>query len=422
MFIPFLYELRSRGVPVGAQEALALARALGAGLHDSSLDGFYHVARAILIHSEAHLDAFDEAFLAHFRGIEAAGQALTDELYEWLRDAAGRRPELTPEERALFEQLDPEEIERLFAERLGEQTERHDGGDKWIGTGGKSPFGHGGAARAGIRVGGPGGGRSAIRVADARKYRPYRGDLALDVRQMQIALRRLRAFVREGADEELDLEGTIDATAQNAGELEVVTRPPRRPNTRVVLMMDVGGSMDPYAHLVSRLFSATKRSTHFKDLRTYYFHNCIYGKVYSTERFDEPIRVPDLLHELRQPLQADHGGRRADGALRAVVRRRLGSGRRRGHRGHRVADAHCRSLPALGLAQPGAGTLLERHHHRVRARGLLHVSLHPRWAGRGGGAAEPGTHERSALTRGAHCLLPPAPRRAGWTGTPACAP
>ena len=136
-----------------------------------------------------------------------------------------------------------------------------------------------------------------MKVADARLYRPYRQDLTLDVRQMQVALRKLRAFAREGGEEELDLEGTIDATAQNGGELEVVTRPPRRHNTRIILMMDVGGSMDPFAHLCSRLFSAAKKSTHFKELRTYYFHNCVYGHVYETERFDTPIKVRDLIQE-----------------------------------------------------------------------------------------------------------------------------
>ncbi|MCA9583146.1 MAG: VWA domain-containing protein, partial [Myxococcales bacterium] len=267
MFIPFLYELRARKVPVGAQEAVALAEALSKGLHDSSLDGFYHVARATLIHSETHLDDFDQAFLSHFKGIEVAGKALQDELFEWLKDAKERRHELSPEERALLEQFDLDELRRLFEERLAEQRERHDGGNKWIGTGGTSPFGHSGAARAGIRVGGPGGNRSAVQVADARRYRGYRADLALDIRQMQLALRKLRAFVREGAEEELDIEGTIDATAENGGELEVITQAPRRSNTRVILLMDVGGSMDPYAHLVSRIFSAAKRATHFKELR-----------------------------------------------------------------------------------------------------------------------------------------------------------
>jgi uncharacterized protein with von Willebrand factor type A (vWA) domain len=298
MFLSFLYELRRRKVPVGTHEAVALARALGKGLHDSSLDGFYHVARALLVHSESHLDAFDQAFLAHFKGVQDAGVQLTSDLLDWLRDAVARRPELSDEERALLDALDLDELEALFRQRLREQKERHDGGSRWIGTGGSSPFGHSGVARPGIRMGGPGGNRSALRVAGERRYQGYRSDVALDVRQLQVALRKLRAFAREGTAEELDLEETIAETARNAGELEVVTRPPRRPNTRVVLLMDVGGSMDPYVHLMSRLFTAASKATHFKDLRTYYFHNCVYGRVYRSARFTDAVPVTDLLGEL----------------------------------------------------------------------------------------------------------------------------
>jgi uncharacterized protein with von Willebrand factor type A (vWA) domain len=297
MFIPFLYRLRQYGVPVGTQEAIALAKALTMGLHDSSLDGFYNTARALCVHAEGHLDAFDQAFLAEFRGIEGKHVQLKEELLQWLKDAKVRIEELSAEERELVEALDLEELKKLFEERLNEQRERHDRGNKWVGTAGTSQFGRAGQKGEGIRVGGEGGARSAVQVADARKYRPYRSDLALDMRQMEMALRRLRMWNREGADEELDLDATIDATAKNVGELDVITRPPSRPNTRVILMMDVGGSMDPYVDMMSRLFSATKKATHWKELRTYYFHNCVYGRVYKTERFDDPIWVQDLLHE-----------------------------------------------------------------------------------------------------------------------------
>lgn len=296
MFIDFIYALRKRKVPVGTQEAVALARALAHGLHESSLEGFYHVARSILVHSEAHLDDFDVAFAEHFRGVAVDAKAIADELFEWLEDIRKTR-ELTEEEKRMIEALDLDEVRRRFEERLREQRERHDGGSRWIGTGGTSPFGRGGYNPAGMRIGAPSGGKSAVQSADARRYRPYRSDLVLDVRQIEVALRKLRLFAREGGERELDLDGTIDATARNAGEIEVVTRPPRRPNTRVILMMDVGGSMDPYAQLVSQLFSAAKRATHWKELRTYYFHNCIYGRVYKTEGFQEPVRVRDVLHE-----------------------------------------------------------------------------------------------------------------------------
>lgn len=300
MLFEFLYELRRRKVPVGTHEAVALAGALKAGLHDSSLDGFYYVARSLLVHSEAHLDAFDQAFAAHFKGVEDKGTALADEVLQWLQGAKERVKDLTPEERALLETMDLEGLRKLFEERLREQRERHDRGNKWVGTGGTSPFGHSGAAREGIRVGGPGGNRSAVQVAESRNYRGYRDDLTLDVRQTAVALRKLRAFAREGSFDELDVEETIQRTADNAGELEIVTRPPRRPTTRVILMMDVGGSMDPYIEQVSRLFSAASKATHFKELRTYYFHNCIYGRVYKSPRFDEALPVRDLIAECNE--------------------------------------------------------------------------------------------------------------------------
>jgi uncharacterized protein with von Willebrand factor type A (vWA) domain len=294
MFVPFLFELRKRKVKVGLQEAMALARALAMGIHDSSLDGFYHVARALCVHTEADLDAFDEAFLACFRGVEGRSLELVKELEDWLSDPKART-ELSPEELAMLQQLDLDELRKLFEQRLREQKERHDGGDRWIGTGGKSPFGAHGAHPTGVRVGPHGGGRSAMAVADARVYRPYRSDLVLDVRQIEVALRKLRAFSREGSQLELDLDETIDQTAKNAGELEIVLRPPRKPSVRVLLLMDVGGSMDPHAQLVSQLFSAAKRASNFRELKTYYFHNCIYGKVYETESFRDPVPVRDLL-------------------------------------------------------------------------------------------------------------------------------
>jgi len=297
MFVPFLYELRKRGVPVGPTEALSLAKALQKGLHDSSLDGFYDVSRALLVHSERHLDDFDLVFASYFRGLDVEVKKLKDELFDWLKDARESDRQLTDEEKAFLEGLDPEEIQRMFEERLAEQKERHDGGNKWVGTGGTSPFGNAGKAPQGFRVGGQGGGRRAMKTADARMYKGLRHDLVLDVRQFEVALKKLRAFIREGANDELDLDETIRETANNAGEIEVVVRPPRKSNTRVILMMDIGGSMDPYAKLCSQLFTASKKTTHFRELRTYYFHNCIYGHVYGTERFDQPMKVRDIVHE-----------------------------------------------------------------------------------------------------------------------------
>ncbi len=293
LLVPFLFELRRRKLKVGTTELLAVARAVALGLHGDSLDGFYYVARSLVVHREADLDAFDEAFAEHFRGVAGHALDLVKDLDDWLSNPAALAF-LSDEQKALLESLDIEAVRKLFEERMREQNERHEGGSRWIGTGGTSPFGAGGFHPSGVRVGAQGGGRSALGVADARKFRGYRSDVVLDARQIEVALRKLRAFTRDGADEELDIDATIDATAKNGGELEVITRPPRKSNVRVLLLLDVGGSMDPHIQLVSRLFSAAKRASNFRELKTYHFHNCIYGKVYSTEQFEEPTRLVDL--------------------------------------------------------------------------------------------------------------------------------
>jgi uncharacterized protein with von Willebrand factor type A (vWA) domain len=304
MFIDFLYELRRRGVKVGPQEWLALGEALARDLHGTTLDGFYDVARALCVHRAEDLDAFDRAFAAHFQGVTETAIELSEELLEWLSDPARRR-ELTDEERQLLERLDLEEARRRLRERLAEQRARHDRGNRWVGTGGASPFGRGGEHPSGVRVGDGdatgGGSRGALAAAGERRFRALAGDVTLDTRQIEQALRRLRVFAREGAPDELDLDGTIDATAQNAGELEVRLRPPRRSNVRVLLLVDVGGSMDPHAAVSSRLFSAAKRATHLRELRTYYFHNCLYGKVYDTTWLRDGKDLSEVVADCAHP-------------------------------------------------------------------------------------------------------------------------
>jgi uncharacterized protein len=302
LIVPFLYELRQKKLKVGSQEALLLSRAMRLGLHDDTLDGFYYLARALLVHRESDLDKFDEAFLAHFKGIVIEARNILDQLEEWLKNPKVLES-LTDEQRAALQNLSVDELRELFEKRLAEQRDRHEGGDRWIGTGGTSPFGTGGEHPTGISVRAKSagrGGRSAIGMADARAYRPYRSDLVLDVRQIEVALRKLRVFHREGADQELDIERTIDETARNAGELEIVTRPPKRSNVRVLLMMDVGGSMDPFAHTCSQLFSAARRASNFRELKTYYFHNTVYGRVYSTDSLMEPIELGRLLEQVNE--------------------------------------------------------------------------------------------------------------------------
>jgi uncharacterized protein with von Willebrand factor type A (vWA) domain len=283
MFINFFYHLRSRGLPLSTTEFLALLDALQQGLSRQSLDHFYIVARSILVKRPEHYDIYDQAFLEFFKDApfdESLLDGLHDELMKWLDDPIAP-PDLSPEDLEKLKELGLDELRKQFEERLAEQDERHDGGSHWIGTGGTSPFGHGGEHPSGVRVGGKGGNRSAVQVASERRFRNLRKDLTLDVRDIGMALRRLRQLTREGNEEKLDLDATIDRTAKNAGYLELVFRPPRENNVKLLLLCDVGGSMNPYSRLTSRLFSAAHQASHFKSFKSYYFHNCPYETLYT---------------------------------------------------------------------------------------------------------------------------------------------
>ena len=261
---------------MGTQEWLAFHQALRGGLIESEQD-LYGLGRALLVHREGHFDAYDLAFLEVFQDVEVA--ALSDALKSWLEtpiDLGGLSEEAF--ERVTGMSLD--ELRERFEELLREQKERHDGGSKWIGTGGTSPFGHSGRSRGGIRVGGPGGGRSAVQVAGERRFRNYRTDVTIDVRQFKVALRALRHLGKEGP-EKLDLDSSIDATSKAGGEIELRFEKERRNTVRLVLMMDAGGSMDPYARMVDRLFSAASEIGHWRSFDHYFFHNCVYSKLYS---------------------------------------------------------------------------------------------------------------------------------------------
>jgi len=285
VLIDFLFELRARKVPVSTHEWMALMEAMALGLHESSLDGFYHLCRTLCVKDVALYDAYDEAFLAYFKDIHVDALQLTEQIRQWLSDPKNLAG-LTPEQLAAARELD--------FDKLREQKERHDGGNRWIGTGGTSPFGTGGRNPTGMQVGG-GGARTAMAVAGERMYREYRRDIVLDVRQIDVALRGLRRLGREGAQDELDLDETIDKTCRNAGDIDIVFRPPRRNRVKVVLLMDVGGSMDPHAELVSRLFTAASRTGRFAKFRSYYFHNCVYNSIYEDAEFRRPVPVADLL-------------------------------------------------------------------------------------------------------------------------------
>ena len=298
MFLEFFYGLRDEGVPVGVQEWMMLMQALGKGIHGASLMGFYNVSRSCLVKSETYYDSFDRVFARVFHGVEGE-LSVTDELTEWLNDPKNFEG-LTDEQRAALEELDADELMRRFLETLDEQDERHDGGGRWIGTGGRSPFGHGGEHPTGIRVGGKSQRRSAMKVAEDRRFQEYRTDATLDLRSTKMALRKLRNLTRQGPDTELDLDETIDETCRNAGEIELVFRPERRNNLRLLLLMDVGGTMDPYYEPVSRLLTALHEERGLRDFKACYFHNCIYELVGTTADLyrKNAIQTGDLLRQL----------------------------------------------------------------------------------------------------------------------------
>lgn len=295
LFARLFFGLRGAGIPVGLSEWMGLMEALAKGTIRPDLTDFYHVARALLVKDEALFDTWDQVFAAVFAEGTLPVKAAED-LLEWLKDALPP-PALTPDEWAALEQLPLEELRKRFEERLREQTERHDGGDRWIGTGGRSPYGHSGRNPAGVRVGGPGGGRSAVQVWESRRFRDYRNDRVLDTRALAVALKKLRRLERREGAPELAIDETIDETSRDAGELHLVFHPPRRNQARVLLLMDVGGSMTPWAHLVEALFSAASGLNHWRKLEALHFHNCPYDVLYEKMWSGETIPTADVLRD-----------------------------------------------------------------------------------------------------------------------------
>ena len=277
MFLDLFYGLRDEGVPVAVQEWQMFITSLEKGLHDSNLFAFYNIAKATLIKSETYYDAFDRVFARVFQGVEGELSA-SDELSEWLSDPKNFDG-LTEEQRKMLEQLDADELMRRYLETLEEQDERHDGGVRWVGTGGHSPFGNGGEHPTGIRVGGQSQNRSAMKVAEDRRFEEYRTDHTLDIRNVRLALKRLRHLTREGPNDELDIDETVDETCRNAGEIELIYQSERRNNVRLLLLMDVGGTMEPYYEPVSRLLTALHEERGLRDFRSFYFHNCVYERL-----------------------------------------------------------------------------------------------------------------------------------------------
>jgi uncharacterized protein with von Willebrand factor type A (vWA) domain len=295
MFTDFFYTLKEKKVPVSMTEWMTLMEALSRG-YIKSLDDFYYLARAILVKSEAHYDQYDAAFQQYFRGVVTPAE-ISEQILDWLKDPINFST-LSEEERALLDSMNLEQLIEEFEKRMKEQTEQHDGGSHWIGRGGRSPFGHSGVHPAGIRIGGSSHGGRAVQIAQERRFRNYRSDLTLDVRQMKMVLKELRQLTRDGLEDELDLPGTIDATSKNAGDIELIWKRSRKNTVKVLLLMDVGGSMDPYIRLCSQFFSAAHSSSHFKDFQYYYFHNCIYDYLYRDMELNEYMDTETLLHTL----------------------------------------------------------------------------------------------------------------------------
>ena len=300
MFIPFFLELKAAKIPVSLREYLALLEGMNAGLVTYDVEGFYYLARAALVKDERHIDRFDQVFSHIFKGLEAvsgeSGVDVANLPEEWLRRLAEKH--LSEEEKKLIESLGGfEKLMETLKQRLEEQKERHQGGSKWIGTGGTSPFGAYGYNPEGVRIGqNESRHRRAVKVWDKREFRNFDDSVELGTRNIKVALKRLRRWVREGANEELDLPGTISATAEQ-GYLDVRTRPERRNAVKLLMFFDVGGSMDDHIRVVEELFSASRAE--FKHMEYFYFHNCLYEGVWkdNRRRHAEVIPTLDVLHK-----------------------------------------------------------------------------------------------------------------------------
>ncbi len=282
MLIEFFLHLRKARLPVSINEYLTLLEGMQKKVISPSIDEFYFLSRASLVKDERNFDKFDRAFGGYFKGISALDTSHPDFPADWLRRQLKR--EFTPEEKAAIEAMGGlDKLMERLKELLDEQKERHEGGNKWIGTNGTSPFGNGGYNPEGIRIGGPSAGnRTAVKVWEQRAYRDYDDQVELGTRNIKIALRRLRRFAREGAEDELDLDGTITHTARNAGYLDIRMRPERHNTIKVLMLLDVGGTMDDHIKRTEELFSATK--SEFKNLEFFYFHNCLYDHVWKNNR------------------------------------------------------------------------------------------------------------------------------------------
>lgn len=295
MFVDFFTQLKSAGIPVSLREYLTLMEAMQADLASRRVEDFYYLSRAALVKDERNLDKFDRVFGVVFKGLEMLGEGAQTEIpEEWLKKLADKY--LTEEEKKQIQALGGlDKLMETLKKRLEEQKGRHQGGSKWIGTGGTSPFGNGGYNPEGIRIGGESTHKRAVKVWDKREFKDLDDQVELGTRNIKVALRRLRKFARTGAPDELDLDGTIQGTAQK-GYLDIQMRPERHNAVKVLLFFDIGGSMDEHIKTTEELFSATR--TEFKHMEYFYFHNCIYEKVWkeNRRRFTAVTQTWDVLH------------------------------------------------------------------------------------------------------------------------------
>lgn len=297
MLVNFFHGLKDAGIPVTTRELLDLLSAMEQHLVFADMDGFYHLSRAVLVKDEKYYDRFDRAFGLHFRELEGLDDVIEAMIPDdWLRNEFMKQ--LSDEEKAKIESLGGlEKLIEEFKKRLEEQKKRHQGGNKWVGTGGTSPFGNSGYHPEGIRVGGESQNKRAVKVWERREFKNYDDSVELGTRNIKVAMRRLRKFARTGAADELDLDDTISSTARNAGLLDIRMVPERHNAVKVLLFLDVGGSMDPHVRVCQELFSAAR--TEFKHLEYFYFHNFIYESVWKNNirRHNERTSLLDVMHK-----------------------------------------------------------------------------------------------------------------------------
>ncbi len=282
MFTDFLYVLREKGLNVSLTEWITFMEALDKGLAYSSLEGLYNLGRMILVKTESDYDKFDMAFMEYFKNVHIDMEMPPEIIMKFLDKGEMDTSKLNADIYSYIQKRDMAETKRMYRERVTEQNQEHNGGNYWIGTSGGSAFGHSGRNPGGLRIGGHPGQQSAFQVMGERKYQDFRHDKTLDIRQFQMAFRRLRQFSArlDVAKTELDLDKTIDSTCNNGGYLKLEFDKPRKNSVKLLLLFDCGGTMMPFSELCNDLFQAVHKANHFKDVKTYYFHNCIYSKVY----------------------------------------------------------------------------------------------------------------------------------------------